>query len=77
MTLPFYDHFWGGSGGAGDTHFSSIFQPSAALVTKMAARAPPGAPRAIRASFFYDFASFFICFFNAFAIGHRGRNSVK
>ena len=45
-TLPFYGHFWGGSGGAGDTHFSSIFQPSAALGTKMAPGAPPGAPRA-------------------------------
>ena len=45
-TLPFYGHFWGGAGGAGDTHFASIFHPSAALGTKMAPRAPPGAPRA-------------------------------
>ena len=38
--------FWGGSGGAGDTHFALFFQPSAALGTKIVPGALPGAPRA-------------------------------
>ena len=62
-TLPFYGHFWGGSGGAGDTHFSSIFQPSAALGTKMAPGAPPGAPRGHPGLVFLWFCFFFLWFF--------------
>ena len=59
-TLPFQGHFWGGSGGAGDTHFSSYFQPSTALGTKMAPRAPtppgPAGPR------FLMILALFLCF---------------
>ena len=36
----------GGAGGARDRHFGSIFQPSAALGTKMVPGDLPGPPRA-------------------------------
>ena len=76
-TLPFYGHFGGGLGEPGTLIFPPFFSHRQLWGPKWLPGLPREPPGAIRASFFYDFASFFIFFFYAFAIGHRGRNSVK